>query len=500
MSLRLLAMVLLAAPSGAGEAAPRPEAAPTRSAPARSATDWSALAAADIEAAFRETRDNHPGMYDPANPGFPDRLDQARAQALILARQATSAAGFDATMSRFKAVLDDGHAGAYATLPEESQPPVRWPGFVAAWRGRALYVYRSAAGGPAPGSEIVSCDGVPIRALIARQVFGFHDGGTIPGRWWSNARLVLVDDGNPFVRPPHTCVLRQGRARSRIRLAWSPAPEHYYEWRSQSINGERLPIGMVERAPGVFWIALPDFSPDDAGVAAYQALYQAVEAARPQLLKARAIVLDLRHNNGGSSNWSRFLAQRLWGKRRVEAALRDYGRRSQAWWRATPDNLAELRRFVTLLERQGDRETADLVRGFVPRFEAAIAQGERYVLEPDSPEDPAGDTAADPPELVAPVYVIVPGQCASACLDAIDQFKRFAGTRLIGAPSSADSTYMEVRSAPLPSGMAQVIIPMKVYVGRPRGNGAHYPPDIEVRDLDWSTAGFLRHIEADLGR
>jgi hypothetical protein len=57
---------------------------------------------------------------------------------------------------------------------------------------------------------------------------------------------------------------------------------------------------------------------------------------------------------------------------------------------------------------------------------------------------------------------------------------------------------MEVRNPKLPSGMAQAIIPMKMYIDRPRGKGAVYEPDIEMRELDWSTANFLKRIEADL--
>jgi hypothetical protein len=72
--------------------------------------------------------------------------------------------------------------------------------------------------------------------------------------------------------------------------------------------------------------------------------------------------------------------------------------------------------------------------------------------------------------------VIVPGQCASACLDAIDYFKRFPNTKLIGAPSSANWTSMEVRNPKLPSGMADALIPMEMYLDRPRCKGAFTSP------------------------
>ena len=185
----------------------------------------------------------------------------------------------------------------------------------------------------------------------------------------------------------------------------------------------------------------------------------------------------------------------MWGKDAVAARADQRFAKTAVWWRPTPGNLAEVRGFVDLLTSQGDADTAGLVAQFIPVFEAAIARGDTWFVEPDSPSAPKPDAA---PLLTAPVYVIVPGQCASACLDAIDVFKLFPNTRLIGAPSSADSTYMEVRNPPLPSGMARGIIPMKMYVDRPRGNGEFYAPDIEMRDFDWSTANFLKRIEEDL--
>ncbi len=90
--------------------------------------------------------------------------------------------------------------------------------------------------------------------------------------------------------------------------------------------------------------------------------------------------------------------------------------------------------------------------------------------------------------------MIVPGQCASACLDALDSFKLFANTQLVGAPSSTDSTYMEVRLETLPSGFAKVILPIKVYVNRPRKKGFYYQPDIKFNELEWTTQALVKMI------
>jgi Peptidase family S41 len=466
--------------------------------PASPSREWRALASADVEAAYAETRDNHPGMFDPKNPDFPKLLESARTEALKLARKTTTAAGFSASLARFRAVLNDGHAGAYADLPDTLSPQIKWPGFVAAWRGGAMYVFKSAAGGPPEGAEILSCDSQPVRALVTRNHFRFADGREIPGDWWSSARRLFVDDGNPFVTLPKTCLFRQGGNDDRRTLSWSPVPDYYQAWKNGSANGDLLPIGMAERAPGIFWYALPDFQPDDAGDAAYKKLYAETAANRDKLLKARAIVLDLRFNQGGSSNWSKMLARQLWGAAPVDRSLKAYFAKTQTWWRPTKGNLAAVKAFIPLLEQQGDRGSAAMVKMFIPIFEAAVARRDKYLVEPDIPEGNDAAKTSEPSDLKTPVYVIVPGQCASACLDAIDYFKQFPNTKLIGAPSSADSTYMEVRNPKLPSGMAYAIIPMKMYVDRPRGKGVFYKPDIEMREFDWSTTNFLKRIQADL--
>ena len=466
--------------------------------------DWRAVTTADVEAAYRATAENHPGMHDPTNPRFAALVDKARAQSLQLAGRARTPTGYAAALGRFRSVLDDGHAGAYARLPDKLSAPLRWPGFVAAWRGNAMYVHRSAEGGPPAGAKIASCDGKPIRALVNRLVFDFEDGRRIPGRWWSGAQRMFIDKGNPFVAYPKSCVFeRDGLRRTRM-LRWSPVADDFQSWSEASANGERLPIAMTEPAPGLFWMAMPDFNPDDAGMEAYKKMYVKVAANRDKLLGARAIVLDLRFNRGGSSAWSHKLAEHLWGKARTERLVEWQFRNAQVWWRPTVDNLAKVKQVIALLEQRRDAETAAFFKKVATPFEEAAGRGDKFFVEPEmSPRptaEPATDADGDPPALTTPVYVIVPGQCASACLDAIDVFKLFPNTRLIGAPSSADSTYLEVRLQPLPSGFGNTIIPMKMWVQRPRGNGVHYAPDITMTDLDWSSDSFRKRIEAALDK
>jgi Peptidase family S41 len=475
----------------------------TDTTPAEKPVNWRTAAITDLEAAYKETAENHPGMFDKTNPDFPALLAKARAAAMQLAKKTKTAGGYEAVMGRFKSVLNDGHAGAYTNVPEKLSPPIRWPGFVAAWRGEAMYVYKSDAGGPIAGAQITTCDGKPIKALVERNVFDYRSGRSVPGDWWSNARRLFVDTGNPFIKLPKNCTfVANGKAEQR-QLTWSALPDHYQAWKDGSANGERLPIGLTEKSPGFFWFAMQDFQPDDTGLAAYKTMFAETAAKRDILLSAKAIILDLRFNQGGSSTWSKSLAGLLWGQSRLERQVEYHNRNVEIWWRPTQGNENAALAYKAEFTKQGNTEMVGHFDNLISSFAAARKEGKTFWVEgsnegqPEIPT-PAANIDGDPPALTTPVYVIVPGQCASACLDAIDYFKRFPNTKLIGAPSSADSSYMEVREAPLPSGMGGAIIPMKIWMGRPRGNGEYYTPDIMMTDFDWSTANFQAKIEADL--
>jgi hypothetical protein len=87
-----------------------------------------------------------------------------------------------------------------------------------------------------------------------------------------------------------------------------------------------------------------------------------------------------------------------------------------------------------------------------------------------------------------PVYVLTDPVCASACLDAVDLWTAL-GAIQIGRETSADTVYMDVRPAALPSGLASLVIPMKVWRGRLRGNNEpHRPAHLFEGDITDSAA------------
>ncbi len=469
------------------------------------AQGWSDAARRDVEDAYAQFAANHPGVHDTANPKFPALLKQARANAMALVPRVRDAAGYQAALQRFSVTLSDGHAQARAALPDGALPAVKWPGFMTAWRGDRLYVYDAEPGGPSKGAVVTACDGKPVNDLIVSHVFAYQGRVHEGGQWWTQARALFIDWSNPFVTRPTTCDFTIAGRTVTQALTWREVDDTYKAWMSDSYNGDILPIGVSEPRPGLLWLALPTFAPDAAGRDAYAAMIREITEHRDRFLKARAVIIDLRNNQGGSSEWSDEVAEALWGKDRTDRRINAYFARTHVWWRASKGNADYVTSLVKEMRDEKRDRMADEFAPLANGIKAAADHGRTWFVEPDDPAsepvaDPERDRPGDPPALGVPVYVIVPGQCASACDDALDYFTRFPNTKLIGAPSSADSTYLDVRTQPLPSGLAKVVIPNKVYVGRPRANGEFYRPAIVNGSLSWSTQSFIDLIEADLKR
>jgi hypothetical protein len=342
------------------------------------------------------------------------------------------------------------------------------------------------------GDKIIRCNNTHIKTLMRETLFNFHGEVDQPGHWWNQGWRLLIDDGNPFLPKIKNCdfVNANGTTYSVI-LKWSVRPKSVSKQLKYAYNGDELPIGLGWPSENIAWIAMPTFSPDELQIADYQTLLDDLAKQRGKLLNAKTVVLDLRHNQGGSSFWSLKVAEQLWGEHIVNQKQAQYGRNTQVWWRASDENTNYVESLKVLLKEQP--QMYDMVD--------KVSAGMTLSLEKDAIFYVEEKPALAQEEVVAKsdfnnnVVVIVPGQCASACLDAIDTFKLFPNTVLLGAPSSSDSTYMEVRLVDTPSGLTKVIIPNKVYVNRPRGNGAYYKPDIPFNKLEWTTDALLARIK-----
>ncbi len=449
----------------------------------------------DILDAYELLAMHHPGMYNPFDPGFAERLEDGKREALLEAQAADTQADRMLAVQAINNALADGHA--QVTIAYNGGMGYR-PGFEAAWRGDALYVTSSSQATPRRGAKLISCDGEPATDLIEKEVFRAFGRPKEAGQWWQMAGSFFRRGDHSTKPYPQACsFLSPEGSVEAVQLRWErPSLEEFKARLEAAARPD--PLGMTHTENGLRWITLSSFSPGPDGVAAYDQIFSDLRAQSDALEDARAIVLDLRGNKGGSSTWSRRIAEHLWGREAVAWAMADYFRDTEVWYLADEGNLAYFAGLGTKLRERGlPEEIADWADEMHVSLSAANAEGgifykQLYGMELLAQSQPAS------PRSLPPVYVIIDGGCVSACLDAVDTFTRFEGVKLVGAPTSADTEYLETRSEPLPSGRGRVVLPTKIWVKRPRGSGEVYLPDLLVTDLDWTTETMVEHILRDL--
>ena len=456
-------------------------------APAPPDRDWAEALRADAQFMHDNIAANHPGPYNKLDPGFSERNDAGLARALERARSVTGYPGYYYALKAYAASFDDGHLGF--GLKRDAPPlTAHWPGFLTGFEGGRQIVKTRADDAPLPlGAELESCDGVAADTLAATNV------GAFEGRWFlaSRRRLrggqLFVDQGNPFIARPTRCRFVVDGTVREVVLDWRPIDGEALTARVRDTNQmTREPIGVRRFADGTRWFTLSGFDGDPASsdAKALTPLIAAMHADRDAIAAAPRIVLDLRGNNGGSSDWSAQIAEILWGKQRLEVLPST----TSVEWRASAGNVETIRELAaTMLAAP---TASDAVKRWFETTLAGISaahdRGEPFWREPDEEEQPR-TPGAPPAPPAGTVYFVTDSGCASACLDAADLWLAL-GAIQVGQETSADTLYMDVRQDDLPSGLAAMAVPMKVYGGRARASNEPLRPTYaypgNLRDTD----------------
>ena len=445
--------------------------------------DWSTTLTQDATGLHDIMIDSHPGVHDPLNPAFKPRLEEGLTVALERARTTTDAGGWWWALRAYVASFEDGHVGINITQPNYGFP-TRWPGFLTIYRGADQVVAdREPADAATPplGARLIDCDGVAAAAHAEQRI------GQFRGRWFLEAQRTLYGDWqflsaqNPWIGEMRQCRFEADGATKTYALNWRATPEDIYARRAKLAQRAATDFGLKHFDDGGFWISTPSFNGDPSSEthAELTALIADMKTKQDALRLAPYVVLDLRGNGGGSSHWSQLMAEILWGD--AWMAAHPEPAIEAVEWRASDGNIAEISAFLDKLRAtNGQPELITWAEDAINGMKAAQAAGQVYWRSAND-EKPA-DAAPPPPApqlMAGRVYVLTDSSCGSACLDAVDLWKT-AGALQVGRETSADTVYMEIREPVLPSGLAQIAVPMKVYRGRARGNNEPQRPQYVI--------------------
>lgn len=424
---------------------------------------WNELARADVGAALHLIETNHPGSARELGDGnFQERLRVARANAGQRLPLVHDYFAYAAVMNGLANDFRDGHIWSNAILSPSRRI---WAGLVMARRGGRWVVGAEDTSNPAQAlkdAELVDCDDVPADRFARERTGTFHAHPDVEADLAGRAYTLLLDDQSPYVRRPVSC---------RFRLASGSVAKVDLRWRDitvrklEALIGEslhRASAGMgVSQFAGGQWIALETL--DNRA----NAVVDQVRARQAQLRAAAMVVLDLRGNSGGNSQYALDIARLLVGQARADAADRTIGGCDGTYWRVSEGNAAALAKFADALPP----ERAPEWRAQAEALQRAVT--EKRAFSPDLPacakEQRQVASAADKlprSAMQGRLVLLTDRSCFSSCLIAANLFRKL-GALHIGEATDMSTRYMEVREIVLPSGLRTFSTLQKVALGIP---------------------------------
>lgn len=437
---------------------------------AAAAWNWQALTKGDAEAAYQLLERNDPGAVPAVGDAhFRKQLSAGYRTALERAAQVTGYGGYSATMEGFANSLEDQHIW----FRQVYQPiSVQWAGLIAAKRGSHWIVADTDSPEQAlKDAEIVSCDGRSPDDLGRERLGAFMADWRIPAQQIITSWRLLIDDGNPFVKRPDSCVFRTSGGTRTVKLNWRNIWQGDLTPHVQAV-GDTLfgeaGFGVKSFESGT-WIAIQGF-----GQKASQVLDE-VRARLPEIKSSSLVVIDLRGNAGGNSEYGHELAQMLLGDAYVSSAL---GERSDCGsaWRASPDNLKTLMGYRAKADPALGADYVRYLDREIAKMKRALARGQplsgpiRCKRTPEPEENRAGASWPAKFRLV----VLTDSACFSSCLLVTDELRRL-GAIQVGQPTNAATRYMEVREIELPSGLGFFSTLQEVDMSQPPQYGPFEP-------------------------
>ena len=434
----------------------------------QAAEHWKDLTTIDVEAAYGLLRDNHPAAApETDDPTFKSALATAHASALARAVKVTSYEGYVATLGEFANSMGDGHIWSHPLFFPRT---VEWAGLIAARYGQHWIVANGdeqVAGSPLVGSRIVSCDARSADEL-ARNALHYRAVTSVEAEQVLKSGWLFVDEHNPFLERPHSCVFGSGGKEVTLTLNWSIINRNTLltQYWKKSYGEAGFGVRQIGQS---FWIAIQELTPKA------QPVIDAVTTQKDKIRSSAYVVLDLRGNDGGNSAYGRLVAERLYGENYVGSIL---GVKSDSpcpsVYRASPGNIEAASNGARQFEKTGDSRGAQAYSQALRLMQTAASKGQSLTSTPDchpQPLKPLHDSAS---LLRVKVFVLTDAACFSSCIKTVGDLLKLGATQ-IGEPTGAVTHYSEVRELVLPSALSTFSTLMAIMTESPIRIGPFVP-------------------------
>ena len=439
---------------------------------------WSQLAEHDINFIYDTVKANHPGYLDNDNPYFRTWLESGYADAIKQSADATSLSDVMTVLQLYVAGFGDGH---FSLNLKYQAKRLKWAGIQIKKFGndyRVAYADSEHAElMPPVMAKLVSCDGMMVDQIMAEHVLKYRFNNpslNFPKVW--HAAKILVDDG--IGKRPHfgQCVFENAGKENAINLVWQSISSSRYQTKTASQKKSNTYF-LQNNADASYWVSLPKFYPNKEE---QKALRDVINELKTVSANARQIVLDVRGNGGGNSQWGVEVARAIYGDAYIENFLANNKDKSYPLWRVSTDNTRHIESILPWIEEQFGKDST-MLKNFSElknNMDKALDNGTDFVKQPS--DNKAVSTQLESgvkPLSNANVLFLTDSSCGSACLDFADIILKLPNVHHIGQETGADTVYMDIRYVELPSGLGGFSLAQKVYRGRTRKHNESYKPE-----------------------
>lgn len=450
--------------------------------PQKTAAEWQAMARADLDAAHALVVSAHPGTIDELNPTFSQWTEDGYRQALQLIPRVVSYDTAVAAVRFYASGFRDGHFGY--TDDVFAGHPIITSGWRVAETDGSYVVTGTMKNWPAPlppiGARLVECDGRAPEKLIEEDIAPYSDRRELPYVRGRLASLIgnLMLAGTEMKR----CQFDTGGGKLvDYQLVYRPGDSE--EVLAMRTSRKRVPpANRFSFADGVLWVGARNFSLEPGSLQGQELETMLKELAA--LKGVRQIVFDTRGNNGGDSGIGQRMFDAATGGLEFDRTNLERLPRSFAQWRVSDVSIAKMAQHADdaakLYGPQSPKVAAH--SAMLERLRRARTEGRPWVEQDGDVVLTRSDIAARNGKLRrfdGPIAIVTDAGCASACLDFADLVRSVPGSVHLGQATSADTVYMDIGFAKLPSGN-RLIVPAKVWRNRVRGNNEVLTPDIPL--------------------
>lgn len=446
---------------------------------------WQRCYEEDVHAMYEILRENHPGFFDEKNPDFKGWLKDGYEQALGKRKKISSYTDYEYGLNFFAMGFKDNHVRLiYKTPLSDAQ----WPQFCIGYQvGMFRVVYSEIMTVPV-GAQVVACDGQAPYTWLEKNVCPYKDARGIESSWFTVAPYLSLWEESCFVKKPDYYTFSLDGKIYEEKAEWISLKEDDY-WSKFPFRKGSLLASLKEVRPGSIWVTLPSFYPQtEEQKEALNTVMHSIKDYRA----CKTMIFDLRGNGGGNSVYGTSIVQNLFGKAFCNDAFQKRNKDCFVEWRASDGNISYLKAFIPFLQKQfGNDEVTKHVLQVIEGMEKSKQSGDPLYKVVNYTE--ALGEGGGEPLTSARIVVITDQYCASACLDFLDDLHAVAPVTIMGNSTNADTEYMECRDRALPSGLAILHFPIKVFRNRTRKANQPYVSEIQIDPLS-DEESFLRAL------